>query len=215
MKKIYKLLIITLLLFLSACTVAEKTNGNGNGDNNINNNVENKPVKITEKNNNEEGSSKIEDYTKINKDLLYKFKGTGSEFASQDSYVEYIDEDKMQVKIFNSATNTVKVFQNKDGEYRELYSESEFYNIENLLNVEEDNYNILLKEPLQVGNTWQTSEGKSRSITGIDVDIELPYEKLKALEVTTELGDGVMQLDYYVIGMGHVASIYKDGDFKI
>ena len=84
-----------------------------------------------------------------------------------------------------------------------------------MLDTNSENSNVLLKEPLKKGTSWSISGGHKRSITGVDVDLETPYKKFKALEVTTELEEGRKQYDYYVKGIGHVASIYQDGNFEV
>lgn len=130
-------------------------------------------------------------------------------------HFEFIEDNRAQLKIFNPGTVVVKVLEYDDGELREIFSEGEFYHIENMLNISSEKTNIILKEPLKVGTSWSTSEGYKKSVTGLDVTVETPYKTFKALEVTTEFGEGRKQLNYYVKGMGLVASIYKDGDFEV
>ncbi len=142
------------------------------------------------------------------------YEGIGNEFAEQTVFFEYIEGNRAQMKIFNPGTVVVKVFEYVNGELREIYSEGEFYHIENILNKEGgENSTVLLKEPpLKPGTSWTIPGGYKRVITAVDVDLELPYGKVKALEVITQFGDGKQVFDYYVRGgIGHVASIYKDG----
>lgn len=157
----------------------------------------------------------IADYYPFNENIKMEYEGIGNEFAEQTTFIEFIEDNRAQLKIFNPGTVVVKVIENKDGELREVFREGEFYHIENMIDTTNENNNIILKEPLKVGTSWNIEEGYKRSITGIDVDIETPYKKLKALEVTTELGDGKKQFDYYVKDIGHVASIYRDGEFEV
>ncbi len=53
----------------------------------------------------------------------------------------------------------------------------EFYHVENMLDINGETNNILLKEPLEVGNSWTTPEGYTRSITSIKEDIKTPLKK--------------------------------------
>lgn len=146
---------------------------------------------------------------------IFDYEGRGNEFAEQKVHFEFIEDNKAQIKIMNPATSVVKVFENKDGELREIYSEGEFYHIENMLDFKEEKFEILLKEPLELGNSWTTVDGAKRSITGLDVDMEVPMGSFKALEVTTEFEGGRTQNEYYVKDIGMVASVYKDGDYVV
>jgi hypothetical protein len=157
----------------------------------------------------------IKDYYPFKENTKMEYKGIGNEFAEQETFFEFIKGSRAQLKIFNPGTVIVKVLEYNNGELREIFTEGEFYHIENMLDIDSENNNVLLKEPLKVGTSWSISGGNKRTITGVDVNLETPYKNFKALEVTTELGEGRKQLDYYVVDIGHVASIYKDGDFEV
>ena len=157
----------------------------------------------------------IEDYFPFKENTIMDYEGIGNEFAEQTVFFEYIEGNRAQMKIFNPGTVLVKIFEYANGELREIYSEGEFYHIENILSKEGENSAVLLKEPLKPGTSWTIPGGYKRAITAVDVDLELPYGKVKALEVVTQLGEGRKVSDYYVREIGHVASIYKDGEFVV
>lgn len=157
----------------------------------------------------------LEEYFPFVENTKMEYEGIGNEFAEQTTFFEFIDDNRAQLKIFNPGTIAVKVLEYKDGELREIFTEGEFYHVENMLDIRGDTQNILLKEPLKVGNSWSIPGGYKRTISGMDVGIKTPYKTFKALEVTTEFGEGKVQLDYYVKDIGHVASIYKDGEFEV
>ena len=173
----------------------------------------NTPIINEEKINIEEHT--IEEYFPFVENTIMDYEGIGNEFAEQIVFFEYIEGNKAQMKIFNPGTVVVKVLEYNEGELREVYSEGEFYHIENILDKTGENNTILLKEPLKPGTSWTIPGGYKRAITGVDVDLELPYGKVKALEVVTQFGDERQVSDYYVKGIGHVASIYKDGEFVV
>ena len=157
----------------------------------------------------------ISDYFPFIADTIYDYEGIGNEFAEQKVYFEYIEDDKAQLKIINPATNMVKVLEYGDGALTEIYYEGEFYHIENLLNIKDEQSNVLIKEPLIVGNSWTTPDGYNRSITGLDVEINTPMDSFEALEVTTDLGEGKIQKHYYARDIGMVANVYEDGHGKV
>lgn len=165
-----------------------------------------------------EEMSKVSDYFPFLQNTLMVYYGEGNEYAEQRVYFDYIEDNKAQIRMINAGTEVVQILEYKDGELRKVYSEGEFYHIKNLLKEdikEDENVEILLKEPLKVGMSWKLPNGENRTITGSGVEINTPYKKFKALEVTTELGDKEKQIDYYVKGIGHVASIYSSADFEV
>lgn len=206
------LLFMTLLLIIALIfTGCAKDNINNNTNSNTNkeDTYSSGPTKPVEK------VSTIEDYYPFNPNIIMEYEGIGNEFAEQKTFFEFIEGNKAQMKIFNPGTVVVKGLEYSNGELKEIFSEGEFYHIENVLDRSDENSNIILKEPLVVGTSWSIAGGNKRSITGINVEIKTPYKKFNALEVTTELGEDRKQFDYYALGVGHVASIYRDGEFEV
>ena len=157
----------------------------------------------------------ISDYFPFMENKLFDYEGIGNEFAEKQVYFEFIEGNKAQLKIINPATNVVRVLAYEENQLREIYVEGEFYHIENMLDVKEEQSNVILMEPLEIGNSWETVDGYHRSITGLDVEIETPMDTFEALEVTTDFGDGKTKKDYFVRDIGMVASIYEDGAFEV
>ena len=157
----------------------------------------------------------IEDYYPIKENTVMECEGIGNEFAEKKTFVEFIQEKKVQIKEMNPGTTFVRVIEYKDGELREIFAEGEFYHIENMLNTNTNRNNVLLKEPLVVGNSWTNDDGSRREITELNKRIEIPSGLYDALEVTTEFQTGSTQVEYFVRGIGLVASIYKDGEFEV
>lgn len=157
----------------------------------------------------------IGDYYPFVKNQVMNYEGIGNEFAEKKTFIEFVENNRMQMKITNPGTTFVKVIEYKNGALTEVFSEGEFYHVENMLNSSTNTNNIILQEPLQVGTSWTTEEGLTNEITSIDKDIETPSGAYKALEVTSQLEGGGTNKDYYAKGIGLVASIYVDGDFEV
>lgn len=157
----------------------------------------------------------IKDYYPFEKNIVKDYVGIGNEYAEMKTFVEYIDKDTIQIKRMNSGTNLVRVLEYKDGILREVFGEGEFYHIENMLNVNRNMDNIILKEPIQVDNSWEDRDGNIVEITSIDKEIDTPSGKYTSLEVTTNYNGNATKKEYYVKDIGLVASIYKDGDFEV
>lgn len=160
-------------------------------------------------------TSTIRDYYPFEKNSLMDYEGKGNEFAEMKRFIEFIDQDSIQIKEMNPGTDFVKVLELKDGILREVFGEGEFYHFENMLDNNRNMDNIILKEPLQVGNSWEDSEGNIVEITDLNKAVETPLKSFRALEVTTNYEDYIVKRDYYVKGVGFVASIYEDGEFKV
>lgn len=171
------------------------------------------PVKQEEEKLNTELS--IDDYFPFKENTIYDYEGIGNEFVERKVFFEYIDGNKAQLKVLNPGTNVIRVLEYADGMLKEVYYEGEFYHIENMLNVSGEQTDIILKEPLTLGNSWTTADGYNRSITGLDVEIETPMDTFKALEVTTEFGEDRTEKRYYVKDLGLVAILYEDGEDKV
>lgn len=165
--------------------------------------------------NQSEESLTVLDYFPFVEDRLYDYEGIGNEFAVKQVYFEFIEDNKAQLKTLNPATNTIRILEYVDSQLRETYFEGEFYHIENMLDVQEKYSNIILKEPLNVGTSWEIIEGYNRTISGLDVEVKTPMDTFLALEVTTDYGQGKTLKEYYAKDIGLVASVYEDDDFKV
>ncbi|MBU5312561.1 GerMN domain-containing protein [Tissierella carlieri] len=201
MKKLFSLLLITLLIFsLIGCKqVISKDQSNIKGD-----------EKISTKE-----ILTIADYYPFKENTIMDYEGIGNEYAEQKTFIEFVEGNRAQMKIMNPGTVFVKVMEYKDGALTEVFAEGEFYHIENMLNANTNSSNTILKEPLQVGNTWSNDEGSTMEITSLDRKIETPSGTYNALEVTTEFKDGRNQKEYYAKDIGLVARIYNDGEYEV
>ncbi len=157
-----------------------------------------------------ENNLSIQDYYPFIENTQYQYEGIGNEFAEQKVFCEYIEGSKAQIKILNPGTTIVKVLEQGEYNIAEIYYEAEFDHIENMISNSSERKDILLKEPLELGNSWSDPEGHKKTITGIDIEIETPYETFKAIEVTTELGEKSTYKRYYAKDVGLVATIYED-----
>lgn len=161
----------------------------------------------------------IEDYYPIEKNTNYVYSGEGSEYASYERYVDYTSKDgrTAQYREVNPGTTMARVVELRDGEVRRIYSRGEaYYREDYILNPilrrsEGIEREILLKEPIEVGNSWTLKDGRVRSITAIDLLVETSSGDYEAIEVTTD-GDEHVTRDYYARDVGHIKSVFDAGD---
>lgn len=196
--KRFILLIIMCLFLVSGCITKstqitkpkkEHQNYNGNGS------MEVKKKTI------------ISDYYPFIKNRYLEYKGIGNEFAGMKIYVDFISENKVQIKEINGGTDVEEVIENKDGELRKLFSKAEFYYRLNVLREQNIKPEILLKEPLVKGTAWKLPDGSTRSISGINIKIKTDLGNFNCLEVTTKSSKGDT-LQYYSKNIGLVKTIY-------
>lgn len=209
-----------LSLSMVACNLEiDEENGSDNGQvENGNGNAEN-----GSENGNSDGENvevhSIEDYYPIEKNTNYVYSGHGSEYASYEKYVDYISRDGrvVQYREVNAGTTMARVVELRAGELRRSYSRGEaYYREDYILNPvlrrrEGIEREVLLREPLEVGNSWTLEDGRVRSITEVDLAVETPSGEYRAIEVTTE-DDEYITRDYYAEGIGHIKSVFDAGD---
>lgn len=219
MKKILTFtLFIVLILSLGGCTEEIKDEAVNSNDIIAEDEVVESDDKEEINDKSEKNDEEIEsalDYYPFVKNKMMEYKGEGSEYAEMNTFVEFIDDNLIQIKTMNAGTDIVKVLEYKDGVLREVFSEAEFYHIENMLDASRNKDNIILKEPIEIGNSWKDEEGNKVEITGLDKDIDIDLGKYKALEVTTEYGNNEVKRDYYVKEIGYVGNIYEDEEFQV
>jgi hypothetical protein len=157
-------------------------------------------------NTDETPSPKIEDYYPFLENTKYVYEGEGNEFAFMTTYVDYIEENRIQTRTDNGGTETVKVLEIKDGQFLELLNRGETYFRENFIDEEYTSGRILLKEPLEVGNSWTNDSGATSTITNVSKEIVTKIGNFEALEVTTEGKQG-KTIDYYAKDTGLIKTV--------
>jgi len=149
----------------------------------------------------------IKDYFSFSENSKYVYEGKGNEYASYNVFVDYLTEDRVQLRTNNGGTEVVKVLENKNGNLTMLLSRAECYYRENLTQSPSNKEEILLKEPLVKGTTWTLSDNRKRYISNVDVEVTTPLGKYKTLEVTTENKED-KTLDYYAAKVGLVKTVF-------
>ncbi|MCR3956439.1 MAG: GerMN domain-containing protein, partial [Gudongella sp.] len=157
----------------------------------------------------------LDDYYPFIHDSTYQYDGYGNEYAEQSIMLEYENGQRAQYRIINPGTEAVKIIERTADSIREIYLEGEFYHTENVIATAAVKNNVLVKEPIQIGNEWELENGNMREITGIDVDFQTPFGSFKTLEVTTHLEQDRIQRDYYAKDVGLVGIVYEDGETTI
>ncbi|CZR00285.1 sporulation and spore germination [Trichococcus palustris] len=158
----------------------------------------------------------VGDFYPFTASVYSSYLGDGNEYASFKVYPQYIEGNRMQITSNNGGTQIVTVLENADGELKEVFSRPETYFRENMLGKTAsgeaaNQLNILLKEPLAVGNSWTNPNGTTSAITNTAAKVETPLGTFAALEVTTTY-ETSKTMNYYVKDLGLVKRVSDLGD---
>jgi Sporulation and spore germination. len=151
------------------------------------------------------------DFFPITENVKYTYSGEGNEYIPYTVYIEYASDSRVQQRIDNGATVVAKVIELKDGKATEVFRRAESYARENYLDRSDaSDGDVLLAEPIKVGNSWKLSDGSTRTITNTAAEVITPSGTYTAVEVTTSGNSSVIQ--YYAKNVGLVKTVYPTDD---
>ncbi len=153
----------------------------------------------------------VTDFFPFYPDTIFTYEGTGSEYADQIIYFDYIDDQQAQRRIQSAGTTIGQVIHAKDGKIVVRFTKEGFYSFYPLLDEESNRSEVLLMEPLENGTEWELEDGRKRSITDVQASISTPYGDFDAIEVTTESDESVHR-SYYAQGIGFVKSKFESSN---
>lgn len=161
---------------------------------------------------------KLVDYYPVLENTRYYYKGDGNEYAEYSSFIDYTLNDRFQTRVDNPGTSVARIYELKDGVLKVLLNKGESYAREDYLRnpslAGELTEDILIKEPLEKGNSWTLANGNKREITGTDIKVTVPLGEFKTIEVTTTDKSGITK-DYYAKDIGLVQSKFIAGKDEI
>lgn len=160
-------------------------------------------------------NASVSEYYPIKENVKYDYEGAGNEYAAFTVYVDYTDENMVQLRTDNGGTVTVSVIELSDGRVTKAFSESEVYYRENFLDKTVQPQEVLLMEPIETGTTWTMPDSSVRTITSISAPVDTPSGTYSAVEVTTEFADGSKTYYYYAKDIGLVKYVYKSADMEM
>jgi spore germination protein GerM len=170
----------------------------------------------TKDNNSKESNvtAKIEKYYPFEKNIKYLYAGVGNEYATYSVYVDYLKENRQQIRVDNGGSEIVKVLENKDGELRLIYSKGESYFREDFTSKVNDKPEVLLKEPLTKGNSWTMIDGSIRTISNVKAIISTPLASYECIEITTVNKESTIK-EYYAANIGLVKTVFISNGMEV
>jgi len=158
-------------------------------------------------------------YFPMHQGMEYSYAGEGNEFAPFTRRIMFARDNYLQLTDDNGGTVIVKVYKYNDNEITEVFSEGEFYGDENIIPDVQDNEEkgeIILKTPLEVGNSWSGDDG-DREIVAVDQEVKVPagtfYQVIK-IKISYQDSDNT-RYEYYAPNIGLINSEYIGEGFEI
>ena len=156
----------------------------------------------------------IEEYYPIKENTKYSYEGEGNEFATYVAFIDYVSDNRIQNRTNNGGTETVNVYEIKDDQLTLLYSRGETYFRHNFLNKEYGEGKVLLKGPLEEGNSWAYDENTTATITDLSKEIVTTLGNYQAIEVTLE-GEQGKTVNYYAKDVGLIKTISSGEGYEV
>lgn len=155
-------------------------------------------------------SIKSKDYFPHNSNSIYIYRGFNNNLINFKSSIDYFNNNKVQVRFDNGTTNTVNIYEYTDNGIKLSFQIENAYHHQNFLDESNTMDNYLIKDPIIKNNMWLLSDGSKRCITNVDIKVKTQFNLFpSALEIVTISKDNSeFSVDYYVLGIGLVKSIY-------
>lgn len=155
-------------------------------------------------------SIKSKDYFPHNSNSIYIYRGFNNNLINFKSSIDYFNNNKVQVRFDNGTTNTVNIYEYTDNGIKLSFQIENAYHHQNFLDESNTMDNYLIKYPIIKNNMWLLSDGSKRCITNVDIKVKTQFNLFpSALEIVTISKDNSeFSVDYYVLGIGLVKSIY-------
>lgn len=155
-------------------------------------------------------SIKSKEYFPPNSNSMYIYRAFNNNLINFKSSIDYFNNNKIQVRCDNGITNTVNIYEYTDDGIKLSFQIGNTYHHQNFLDESNNIDNYLIKEPIIKNNMWLLSDGSKRCITNVDIAVKTQFNLFpSAIEIVTlSKNNSDFSIDYYVLGIGLVKSIY-------
>lgn len=124
---------------------------------------------------------------------------------------EYIKDNKVQLRKLSSSTTVVEQWEYKNDGIYIIFAQEEFYESSNALDLPPTKNELILKEPLKVGNTWTSESGYTYEITSTNYKLETYAGDFDTIEVTSTDGS-IVRKNYFAPGLGIIKTTIEFDD---
>lgn len=133
-------------------------------------------------------------------DTLLDYDGEGMEYAAFTRYPQFAYDDTLQMVESTAGTDVVTIYEYTDEEIREIFVRPETYFrddfIDTGLDSMQDDHEIILQLPIEVGHSWESPTGSVSEITAVDFEYETDFGSFDAIEVTRTQDDSELVYIY-------------------
>ncbi|MFW6027131.1 MAG: hypothetical protein ACOCRX_12420, partial [Candidatus Woesearchaeota archaeon] len=164
-------------------------------------------------------TSMFKAYFPLLQGMEYSYAGEGIEFAPFERKIMFVEDKHLQLTDDNGGTVVVKIYKLSEQKVTQIFSKSEFYEDDNLIpdvKENEDKNDIILKAPLEVGNSWSSNK-KNREIVAVDQKVKVPagtfYQVVK-IKISHQDSENT-GYDYFAPNIGLIKRDYVGEKFKI
>ncbi len=159
-------------------------------------------------------TANLSEYFPLTKGSTWKYQGEGNEYASFDREVLFIQENKGQIRENNGGTVSAAVFQVTDNKITRIFFQGEAYGETNFLDEESNENVVVLQKPLEVGTSWEESNG-TREIVSIDATVDTPAGEFNnCIKIQISAKDSTL-FEYYKNGVGMVKREFISGETRV
>lgn len=156
--------------------------------------------------------AKISYYIKNKENTVYIYDGPAERYADWTFFYDYIGDVKTQRRVITSKEVFTEVLTFSDNAMTMTNGARNVKEHSDKRDWQDNSDVVLLKEPLTLGAAWthtKTAAGSVESkVTGVDVEVTVPYGTFKALEVTTIYEKDVdVKKDYYAKDIGLIKTV--------
>ena len=164
-----------------------------------------------------EPQDKIEDYLPLSEGNKWVYEGIGCEYASYTEEVTHVKDNRYQVIINNGGTSTANRYIITVDSIVQDYMEHEFYEDKSILDSPANHDEIIMKLPLEVGNSWISGDN-IHEVYSVNSTIQVPAGTFSdCLVIRISYKDsGNYTYQYYKKDVGLVKSEYvMDNNEKV
>lgn len=145
----------------------------------------------------------------------WKYQGTGNEFASFRSEVVFGKANRVQLKENNGGTMIDSVYEISDTQVSRINYLPESYEKKNYLERPANQRIVLLKLPLEPGQSWENANDK-REIVSVNANVDSPAGKfdhcIKIKISPQSMSSTAITYEYYRQGVGLVKRQFTSGN---
>jgi len=158
----------------------------------------------------------LSNYFLTEQGLRLNFTGEGYAHTDRATWVSHKKDNIVQHMEESAATTIAKVYDVNDTEIVLIFAQEESYNDENYIdNMERNRNKVILRTPIEVGNTWQDDE-MTYEIEAVDESLTVPYGTFETIKVREKNINGESELvNYYTEKYGLIKSIFLGSDYEI